>query len=686
MAAEHSRVGGLEWQIAWRHLRADQTPRWVRRVMLAALYLLLVGGGLWLFVAYGMGRPTPVEGMPFPATDPVVDAGGTQLEQAFGLCAALSLGIGTVLLLFGLLARMFSVLATIVIFEVVLGSMAMVVVLSLMSGLEGDLRDKILAQRAHVRVSRVDGNRLDDYEVLADEIAATEGVAGASPYLDGEVMVRSGLNRNAAVLYGVVPERMAKASNLPGLIEVGSFEALTHPELVHDLDPLGYPRMSVSDITPVDDGGDGDEEGEEEIERALPAVDDPPGQGSEATEGAGADAASSEKTQKEAPERDTLDAEVADGGDGWEDPVEVLGLGAGTGGRDPALPGPAAVPTPSRFPTPPVFAPPGGVHDDGVDDEDGGWEDPVEVLDLDPLESPPDGDGDGVGDGDGDGTSGSDTSGEDQPEAVIDAILIGDELAEELTVGLGARTQLITPVGRMTPAGRIPGVLATRVGGIFHTGMYEYDSKSVYAPLPLVQKFLRAGDRVSGIEVRLVDQDDALGGKAAIEATVARLGRQDELVVETWMDLNRNLFSAMFLEKLAMFIALSFVVLVASFGILASNLMSVLEKSSEIAVLKAMGASDVFVQRVYWAEGLCVGIVGTTLGISLALVICWVLQAYGMPGLSGASYIEELPVTVNPLEVAAVAVVVMVIVWAFSLYPAYVASRMRPVDALRHAD
>jgi lipoprotein-releasing system permease protein len=265
---------------------------------------------------------------------------------------------------------------------------------------------------------------------------------------------------------------------------------------------------------------------------------------------------------------------------------------------------------------------------------------------------------------------------------VLDPVIIGRELSDELAVTVGTRVQLITPIGRMTPAGRMPGVIAARVAGVFFSGMYEFDSKNVYVPMPVAQAFLRAGDRVSGIAVKLDDVERLAEGRAAVQAAVDGAGRGDELVVETWQDLNRNLFSAMFLEKIAMFIALLFVILVASFGILASNLMSVLEKSKEIAILKAMGASDAFVQRVFWAEGLCVGLIGATTGISF----CWALDRWGFPLGDGLYYVDRLPITVDPREVFAVAVAVMAIVWIFSLYPAWVASRLRPVDGLRHGD
>jgi lipoprotein-releasing system permease protein len=172
----------------------------------------------------------------------------------------------------------------------------------------------------------------------------------------------------------------------------------------------------------------------------------------------------------------------------------------------------------------------------------------------------------------------------------------------------------------------------------------------------------------------------------AVVAVVKRLERDGELLVEDWRDLNRNLFSAMFLEKVAMFIALLFVVLVASFGILASNLMSVMEKSREIAVLKAMGSTDDGILRVFVAEGLCVGVLGSFGGIGMGLALCWALDRFGFPLNENVYYIEKLPVVVDPIEVSLVGIAAFIIVWLSSLYPALIASRMRPVDALRNVD
>lgn len=726
-------ANALEWRIAWRHLRVgDRHPRWVDLLSVVSLFMLAVGAGFVLWAAH-LGPPPGPDEQLFSA------AIATPQQRNFGVFGGLSVAVGAMILVLALLARFFNLLATIITMSVLLGCMALVVVLSLMSGLEADLRDKILAQKAHLRISESQGNRFADYHELVDALVAVPGVAGASPYVEAEIMVRSGINRQGAVLLGVEPERLLEVSNIAEIMSEGSFESLTHPETIPDPDPFATTQDTPWRLRHLDKNKDGDDD------KASPF---PPGSTIEPKRISPLPDLPDLEPDPDAPEQGDLDQPqprvgsgqggLADpignlnGGrippppaelfgadnlgnfgplpklsdDGWEDPVEVLGLE-----RD-APPEPAAVraqPAPSK-PRP---------RDDWGDDD--GWEDPVDVLDLppEPAAAPgeqPSSDAPGAGDG----INKEAAVEPPRNEGVVDPILIGRELANELAVGVGTRVQLITPVGRLTPAGRVPGILAAKVGGVFYSGMYEYDRKNVYAPLSVAQAFLRTSDRISGIEVKLDDIEQVDAGQLALEAELRRLGRsspplqrtvrqlinaisdetlraevaarhgidlgESELIVESWKELNRNLFSAMFLEKIAMFIALMFVVLVASFGILASNLMSVLEKSKEIAILKAMGGPDQLIQRVFVAEGLCLGLLGALGGISMGLGLCYALDRFGFPFNENVYYIERLPVVINPAEVAVVGVAALVIVFLSSLYPARVASRMRPVDGLRHQE
>jgi ABC-type lipoprotein release transport system permease subunit len=196
-------------------------------------------------------------------------------------------------------------------------------------------------------------------------------------------------------------------------------------------------------------------------------------------------------------------------------------------------------------------------------------------------------------------------------EPILPPILLGRELANQLGVGLGDPVQIVTPVGRITPQGVVPGLLVVRVAGVFFTGIYDYDRKHVYLPLPQAQAFQRAGctgHRRSRSHCGTSTRSSAARQPCSPPSATV------ELVVLDWREQNRDLFSAMFLEKVAMSVALVFVILVAAFGILATNLMSVLEKAPEIAILKTMGSSDRSVARIFALEGLCVGILGTLRG------------------------------------------------------------------------
>lgn len=662
----------LDWIIAWRHLRmGDERPVWVWPLIIGAVYLVAVGAGMWAMEGTldpGVGPLVAEGGYEVPGTD----MGPTPMQRYYGAFGRLTVIIGVMVLVFGLLSFFFNLLPTIITMSVLLGCMALVVVLSLMSGLEGDLRDKILNQKAHIRVSREDGRPFEDYLGLTDAIAGAEGVAGASPYLEGEIMVRSGLNRQGAILTGIISERHTTVTNLPALVREGDYAYLDDPASIPEPDPLAVIDGKPWRTRHLDDGkkkktkkkkGTGNKpkgiDKDDPLSKLPKLVKDP-----------------------------VPDPEPDGGDDGWEDPaVEIPKLR-----KDGVLP-----PAEEGEPEP-------AAEDEEEDDwAEDGWEDPSEEIprlrEEGVLPPRPEGDDDDADDEDEPDDDDADDGEERDPlgegvieddDVVLSPVLIGRELSMELSVRVGSQVQLITPVGRLTPAGRIPGQLWTRVGAVFFSGMYEYDRKNVYAPLPVVQRFLLVGDRVSGIEVKLVDVDAVDAGKASVTAAVEAAGRGDELIVEDWRDLNRNLFSAMFLEKVAMFIALLFVVLVASFGILASNLMSVMEKAKEIAILKAMGTRDGGILRVFIAEGLCLGILGSFGGIGMGLGLCWMFDRYGLPFYEvlneNVYYIEKLPVVVNPVEVGLVGVAALVIVCFSSLYPALVASRLRPVDGLRQAD
>jgi lipoprotein-releasing system permease protein len=259
-------------------------------------------------------------------------------------------------------------------------------------------------------------------------------------------------------------------------------------------------------------------------------------------------------------------------------------------------------------------------------------------------------------------------------------ILLGDELyARTLHVFVGSDVDVACPMCGVGPTGPIPRLRSFRVAGHFYTGMYEFDSKLAYVSLGEAQKFLNMRGEVTGVEVRTVDPDRARG---VAEEIVARVGPGFE--VRTWEDLNRGLFMALRLEKIAMFVVLTFIALVASFSIISNLIMLVTEKAQEVAILKSMGARDTAILRVFFAEGLYIGLVGLALGLTIGISGCLLLSRFGLPIDPDLYYIQRLPVVMRVSEIGLVSVAALGLCCLATIYPAYVASRMRPVEGLRY--
>ena len=262
---------------------------------------------------------------------------------------------------------------------------------------------------------------------------------------------------------------------------------------------------------------------------------------------------------------------------------------------------------------------------------------------------------------------------------LLPGVVIGRELAKNLRVYLGDDVNVISPMGDIGPAGPMPRSRAFRVAGIFYSGMYEFDTKYMYMSIAAAQKFLGTDDEITGFELHLPDSDRT--GPAA-SALRSALGPGFE--VQDWKELNRNLFSALKVEKVAMFIVLCFIILVAGFSIVANGIMLVREKRREIAILKSMGATDGTVLTAFLYIGLYMGLIGIVAGILTGIGTCLLLGRFGIALDTDVYYISKLPVEMNPIEIGAVFLASMAIVLAATVYPALVAAGLRPVDGLRY--
>jgi lipoprotein-releasing system permease protein len=262
----------------------------------------------------------------------------------------------------------------------------------------------------------------------------------------------------------------------------------------------------------------------------------------------------------------------------------------------------------------------------------------------------------------------------------LPGIIVGRELASNLHLTVGDEVRVVFPFGSLGPMGPIPKTKLFRVAGIFYSGMYEYDTKYAYVTIPVAQRFFNYHDNeITSIEVRLHD----LEGSDAVTQAITRAVRGRTLRVRDWKELNQNLFRALKLEKLLIFLLLTVAILVASFSIVATLLLLVTEKGREIAVLKAMGASDGFITRVFMAVGMLIGAVGALLGVSGALVTCLLMKRVGIPLDPEVYYIERLPVTIAPGDYGLVFVTAVAICLGAATFPAWLAGRLRPVDGLR---
>lgn len=267
----------------------------------------------------------------------------------------------------------------------------------------------------------------------------------------------------------------------------------------------------------------------------------------------------------------------------------------------------------------------------------------------------------------------------DSARPVFPGVIVGAELARNLRLYLGDDVNLVAPLGGMSPAGPIPKSRPFRVAAIFYSGMYEFDTKFAYVTLPEARRFLGLDDEITGLEVKVDDVPEAAAVAGALRA---KLGPRYE--VRDWQQLNRQLFSALRLEKLVMFIVLIFIVLVASFSIVTNLIMVVLQKSREIAALKALGTSSRSVLRLFVFAGLYIGVIGMLLGMVQGIGVCNYLKTIGLPLDPEVYYIAVLPVRIDPVDMALVAFAAVALSFMATVYPALRAAGLRPVDGLRY--
>jgi len=259
-------------------------------------------------------------------------------------------------------------------------------------------------------------------------------------------------------------------------------------------------------------------------------------------------------------------------------------------------------------------------------------------------------------------------------------IILGSQLSKQIGAVPGDTVTLVSPIGKLTPLGRVANEGQFEVKAIFESGMYEYDSSMVYLSLPDAQDFLSLGDEVTVIELKVkdIDQSDTIGKRIQ-----EKLGYP--YWTKDWKMMNRSLFSALKLEKVTMFIILTMIVLVGALNIISSLVMMVMEKNRDIAILRTMGASPKSIMSIFIFQGLFVGLIGTLLGLMSGSFLCHILARYKFIKLPpDIYYISTLPVRMEWLDVISIVFAAVIISFLATIYPSWQASKVNPVEALRY--
>jgi len=262
----------------------------------------------------------------------------------------------------------------------------------------------------------------------------------------------------------------------------------------------------------------------------------------------------------------------------------------------------------------------------------------------------------------------------------VPGIILGQELAAKLGVTKDAVVYLISPRGMMSPIGHMPTMKRFKVTGVFESGFYEYDASLAYIHIQTAQELLKLEEAVTGIGLRIKDiyAADQISGQIS-----EQLGYP--FWTTDWMQMNRNFFSALKLEKKAMFIILTLIILVAAFNIASTLIMMVMGKTRDIAILKAMGATHRSIRKIFVFKGTVIGAIGTALGTVLGVAGCILLKHYKFIELPGdVYYFTTLPVQLEWFDVLVIIAAAMAICFLSTIYPAYKASQLNPVEALRY--
>jgi lipoprotein-releasing system permease protein len=268
----------------------------------------------------------------------------------------------------------------------------------------------------------------------------------------------------------------------------------------------------------------------------------------------------------------------------------------------------------------------------------------------------------------------------EKPTGPRPGIIIGEDLARKLGVSIGETVTMVNPLGEETAMGMVPKMKQFELVGLFDAGMYDYNTGFAYIALPDAQKFFEMPGRVSGVQVRVDDIYHADRIASAIQSVAGY-----PFYTRNWMEMNKNFFSALLLEKIGMSLILVVIIIVASFNIIGTLTMLVMEKSREIAILKSMGSPARSIMKIFMFSGLAIGGVGTAVGTFIGYGAVTLIIRTNIISLPKDVYqVSHLPLSISGLDVLFIALTALVISFLATLYPSWQAAKQDPVEVLRY--
>jgi lipoprotein-releasing system permease protein len=526
---------------------------------------------------------------------------------------------------------------------VALGVGALATVISVTGGFRAQFREKVLGVNAHVLILKYSSD-FREYRKLMEKMKSVPGVIGIAPFVISPMMITHGEHTATGVLLkGVDPSRVKDVLDLPRHIVQGSMEGLRLPG--------GKPpeRRRQGLLDDFDSNRDGD---------PLEPLPPSPSPKSNAPSGSASGAALLPGDSAQPPSRSTVlhdiekivrDEALSEPGlDSHASPWRAGASGATGAAAESAVAEAAVDPN----------APVGSIVPEG------GYKSELPEEDLLPADLDPD------------------PCRDAESIKRLPGIIIGVTLQRNLEVKLGDCLQVTSPTIGFTynhGAMRAPVAKQFRVTGVFDAGFDQYDSKLVYTDLYQAQPFYDTGDSVTGIEMKVNDIEKARDIARDID------GRLQNGIYHTmdWEELNHGLFTALRIQQLLMSLVLALIIVVAAFTVIATLIMVVLDKRKEIAVLKAMGASNSALLRAFLYQGAIIGIIGTAIGLGLGVLLCKVLLVHALPLDPKVYFISHLPVQVRPMQFVMVGVFAILVCLAATVWPALHAARLRPAEAFR---